>query len=256
MLKVDRHKFIQEQLQEKGSIMVSALSFELNVTEETIRRDLEELEQQEKLKRVRGGAYLPQEFDKEVPIQIRENIYTTEKELIAKKAMEFISPNDTIMLDSSTTAYHIALKIKEARIKVTIITNSLKISQLAETATGIKLVCTGGVLRQSSNSFVGYSATDSLSQYFADKAFVSCSTLCLKQGMTDNSSREGALRKIMLENAQENYLIVDYTKFDAPSLYKIADLAEVETIITDKPLNKLTTTTLSNQNIKVVIATE
>lgn len=254
MLKVDRQKYILEKLNENGSIMVSTLSTDLNVTEETIRRDLEELEQQGKLKRVRGGAYLPQEFDKEVPINIRANIFNEEKEIIAKKAMEFIKPNDTISLDSSTTAYHIANKLKEARIKVTIITNSLRISQLLENVLDIKLICTGGVLRHSSSSFVGYSATNSLAQFFSDKAFVSCSTLSLKHGITDNSSREGALRKTMIENSNEVFLIVDYTKFDTPSLYKIAELSDVKNIITDKTLDEITSTKLVNQDINIIIA--
>lgn len=254
MLKLERHKFIEDQLLENGSIIVSALSQELNVTEETIRRDLEELEKQKKLKRVHGGAYLPKEYDKEVPIRIRENIYKTEKEKIANKAMEFIQSNDTIMLDSSTTAYEIAVKIKESKIKVTIITNSLKISQLAENSSKIKLICTGGVLRRSSDSFVGYTATNSLSQFFADKAFVSCSTLCLTHGVTDNSSIEGALRQIMLKNANKTYLIVDYTKFDTPSLFKIADLSEIENIITDKNLDKETNQSLADKNINLIIA--
>lgn len=254
MLKVERHKIIEERLQQKGSIMVSTLSTELDVTEETIRRDLEELEQQNKLKRVRGGAYLPNEFDREVPIQIRENIYQTEKDKIAKSALEMIASNESIMLDSSTTAYQIALKMKEARLKVTLITNSLKICQLMEDAPHIKTICTGGVLRLSSDSFVGYNATESLKQYYADKAFVSCSTLDLKHGITDHSSREAELRKIMLENAKDCFLVIDHTKFDTPALHKIGDISDVQNIIVDQALNKKVEKALNKMDINVIVA--
>lgn len=254
MLKVDRHKIIEALLQEHGSIMVSSLSLQLDVTEETIRRDLEELEQQHKLKRVRGGAYLPEEFDKEVPIRIRENIYNTEKERIALKCLEYIESGDTLMLDSSTTAIQLAVKIKESKKNVTIITNSLKISQLAEDAAGIKLICSGGVLRKSSDSFVGYSATDTLINYYADKAFVSCSTLGQEFGVTDNSSREAAVRKVLLTNSVIKYLIVDHTKFDNPSLHKICDFSAIGNVITDKAIDTDAGDYFEKIGVKVIVA--
>lgn len=254
MLKIERHKIIEEHLKEKGSVMVSALCEELAVTEETIRRDLEEMEQQKKLKRVRGGAYLPHEFDREVPIQIRENIYQKEKDRIAKAALELIETNESIMLDSSTTAYQIAIRMKEARTKVTIITNSLKICQLMENSPYIKTICTGGVLRHSSDSFVGYNATESLKQYYADKAFVSCSTLTIQHGITDHSSREAELRKIMLNNAKDCYLVIDHTKFDTPSLYKIGDISDVQNIIVDQCLDHENEQAIEKLGIKLIIA--
>lgn len=108
MLAIQRLKEIEKILNEKGSVIISTLSKQFNVSEETIRRDLDKLEKTKVLKRVRGGAYLQSETDKQVPLEIREKIYLEEKHEIANKAIEFIQDGDTLMIDSSTTAVCVA----------------------------------------------------------------------------------------------------------------------------------------------------
>lgn len=252
MLKTKRLEVIENHLYKDGSVVVSQLSKELNVTEETIRRDLEELEKQDKLKRVHGGAFLPDTFDREVPIKIRESIYNTEKVIIATCCLNFIKNGDSILLDSSTTAIQLAKLIKESQKQITVITNSLKVSQIFENYSLIKLISLGGNLRLASNSFVGNLTTNNLEEYFVDKSFISCSGLDINFGITDNSEQEAKVRKKMLIHSSSKFLIVDHTKFDSPSVYKICNLSEIDTIITDTIVKSNWKEKLTSLGIEIV----
>ena len=110
MLKLERQLFIEKELHEKGSVLVSELSKVLDCSEETIRRDIKEMEAAGKLNKIHGGAYLPDKYDKGVPIELRESFFASEKEQMADKAVDIIKDHSVIMLDSSTTC----LKLAEA----------------------------------------------------------------------------------------------------------------------------------------------
>ncbi|MCY6959254.1 DeoR/GlpR family DNA-binding transcription regulator [Clostridium brassicae] len=252
MLAVDRLKKIEELLIENGSVMINNLSELLDVSEETIRRDLEKLEKENKLKRVRGGAYLPETSDNEVPIRIRENIFLEEKQLIGQKCVELIEEGDCIMLDSSTTALYIAKNLNKSNKKATVITNSVKIVCEFENSKNIKVISLGGTFRKSTSSFIGYIATDSLQKLFADKSFVSCSSISVDFGATDNNESEAMVRNIMLKNSVKKFLVVDHTKFDSPSVNQICKLNDLDMIITDKTIPKKYKEVLVRHEVEIV----
>ncbi|MCY6483409.1 DeoR/GlpR family DNA-binding transcription regulator [Clostridium aestuarii] len=253
MLAVDRLKKIEELLIENGSVIISNLSELLNVSEETIRRDLEKLGKKNKLKRVRGGAYLSETSDNEVPIRIREKIFLEEKQLIGEKCIELIDEGDCVMLDSSTTALYIAKNLNTSKKKCTVITNSLKIASEFENSKNVKVICLGGTLRKSTSSFVGYITTDSLQRLSADKSFISCSSISADFGVTDNHELEATVRKCMLTNSMKKCLVVDYTKFDSPSVNQICKLNDLDMIITDRKIPKKYKDILMKNEIEIVI---
>ncbi len=127
MLAEGRLKEIERILNEKGSVIISNLSKIFKVSEETIRRDLEKLEKKNILKRVRGGAYLLSDNDKQVPLEIREQIFLEEKHEIAQECVNHIEDGETLMIDSSTTAICVAQEIEKKGLKLTVITNSIKV---------------------------------------------------------------------------------------------------------------------------------
>ncbi|MBO1265426.1 DeoR/GlpR transcriptional regulator [Proteiniclasticum sp. SCR006] len=253
MLKIDRHKFIIGELNKYGSILISDLSTQLSVSEETIRRDLKELESSGILKRIHGGAFLPEKDDKGAPVEIRETIFSKEKEALSSFVLKnYIKESDTIILDCSTTCLKLAQLIFNTNMKVTIITNSHRISHLfTKQSTQVKLIVIGGEFRHRSNSFVGYQATDSLLYYFADKAFISSPAIDLKLGLLDNNFKESRVRKTMLDQAKQHILIADHTKFFDSAEFVIADLNNIETIVTDKKLSAEWLDVLNNKNIKL-----
>lgn len=253
MLVVDRLKKIEELLIENGSVMISNLSELLNVSEETIRRDLEKLEKKTKLKRVRGGAYLPEISDQEVPIGIREKIFIKEKELIGKKCINLIEENDCVMFDSSTTVLHIAKNLNMSKKKVTVITNSLKIADEFQNNKNVKLICLGGFFRKSTSSFIGYMTTDVLEKLSANKAFISCKSVSKDFGVTDTHELEAMVRKTMLKNSMKKYLVLDHTKFASPSINKICDLRDLDAIVTDREITKEYSEFLKKNEVEIII---
>lgn len=235
MLKVDRHNLIEKELNLKGSITISECAKLLNVSEETVRRDFREMESQNRLTRIHGGAYKEESDDKNVPIHLREVLFLDEKIQMARYALNhYIIENDTIMIDSSTTCYQLAKLILLSDLHVTIITNSLKIMQLFDTNSGnSKLIAIGGQYRRKSCSFVGEYALKEIGSFYADKCFISTSVLDQKHGLIDSSALECYVHKKYLENSENQYILADHTKFGDHADYIVSDWENIHTVITD-----------------------
>ncbi|MBE3554849.1 MAG: DeoR/GlpR transcriptional regulator [Thermicanus sp.] len=236
MLAVERRRKIIELLLMHGNVIVTDLSKRFNVTEETVRRDLEKLEKEGQLIRTHGGAYLSEYVTKEYPVSLREQAFVEGKERIGSICAEMVLNGETIMLDSSTTSLYIARFLKKSKKKVTVITNALKVEIELSDQENIKLVSTGGTLRTRSLSYVGYAATNSLSSYYADKAFVSCTGVHQKKGIMDSNEFEAEIRKMMMLHSEQKILVADYTKFGKTAFSLIADLNQIDIVVTDKVL--------------------
>lgn len=253
MLKVDRHRMIEEELRLYGSLLISDMSKKLNCSEETIRRDLNDLETQRKLKRIHGGAFLPETEDRGAPVHLKETFLPKEKGSLASFTLKnHIREGETIMLDSSTTCLTLAQQLSIQNMKLTIITNSLRICSLFDKqVSSIRLIAIGGTFRQKASSFVGYQATDAVSHYVADKCFISCSAIDLVHGLLDNSQDESQVRKAFIRHSQKNFLIADHTKFSDTADYIITGLDSVDTVITDKKLSAAWEKTLKEHKLPV-----
>lgn len=172
MFALERQKRILEQLKTAGAVTVSRLSAELGVTEETIRRDLEKLEKQEALVRTHGGAVPLDENKQEVSLERRKKINTGTKEKLAKKAVRYITPGDTVFIDASTTTFFIAEELKHFH-GITVITNSLRVANELSGLPDIKLILVGGTVSMN-QSLVGSMAENNIqNHYFVNKMFFS-----------------------------------------------------------------------------------
>jgi DeoR/GlpR family transcriptional regulator of sugar metabolism len=252
VLAVDRIAAIEKSLDTSESVSVADLSRFFEVTEETIRRDLDKIVARDNLVvRVHGGAFRQKPFDHEAPYQLRENLLVAEKERMARRSSAVLERGDTIMLDSSTSALYLAKQLKGLELGLTVITNSLRIAMELSDCTQTNLVLIGGTYRQASRSFVGYAASATLSQLHADKALVSCSGLSERFGLTDNNESEAQIRRLMLENSHRKFLLVDSDKFGRCKNYHIADLEGVETLFTDKLPDTGIIRVLSGENVSL-----
>lgn len=249
MLAVERRKRIKDIIEQNKSGTVLELAKILSVTEETIRRDLKMLEADGFLLRTHGGAFIKDSAQTEASFQFREQIYIESKQIIAEKCRELVSNGDTIFFDASTTAASVCQTIKDK--DVTVITNSLKILNLLCNYKNLKVFSTGGALSTKSMSFVGRHSCASLQQYHVDKAFISCDSLHIVYGLTDSSERQADIRQAAIENAQEVYLIADYTKFDKTAFVKIADFSKISALITDQEVSPKWKTFCSKKGIKI-----
>lgn len=235
MLKKDRQRFIEARLRLKGTITVKEMATELACSEETIRRELKAMEDCGLLHRVHGGAYIDS-FQNQIPVSKRKEFLVNEKAKIAQLAFgKYINGQMTVMLDDSTTCLTLAREIIDKDLEVTIITNSLNIIKLFEgNLQNTKLISIGGNYRSASASFVGHVAESSLRKYYCDIAFLSCPSMGMKSGLMHNVSEQSAISRIMLERSAKKVLLMDYSKFRDHIRFLIADICEIDAVVTDK----------------------
>lgn len=233
MLAIDRLNAIRQILIQQESITVADLSSQLNVTSETVRRDLDRLSKEDdRVVRVHGGAFYRSTL-KETPYIYRQNALINEKNQIAKSAMGYIRDGDSMMLDNSTTTLCLAKQIKVSGLKLSVITNSLDIINELCDCENIKLICIGGSYHESSRSFSGIMAIKELVNFHTDMAFISCSGINQDFGLTDVNEKISQIRLTMLNNASCRYLLVDHTKFGRCKTNKIAPLSILDSVFTD-----------------------
>ncbi|MBE7011506.1 MAG: DeoR/GlpR transcriptional regulator [Ruminococcaceae bacterium] len=239
MLALERQKRILEILNADGSVLVSKLSEELDVTEETIRRDLEKLEKQEVLIRTHGGAVPVDENDYELSLEKRKNTNITAKEKLAKEAVKFVKPWDTIFLDASTTTFYMAKEIKKMQ-NVTVITNSVRVINELSGLKDVKVIGIGGLLSQN-QSFVGSLAEDTIEKnYFANKMFFSSKGIMEEDTwVLESNEQECAIKQKMIKNSTERYFICDKSKIGRVGFVKLLPFEKINYFITDyKPSEK------------------
>lgn len=249
MLQIERKNSIKKILREKKSVTVTELAKTFNVTEETIRRDLNSLNKEGLLTRTYGGAFIQEGALNDINYSLRETDHVESKKSIAGKCMEFVQNGDSIFLDSSTTALFIAEAI--CNMRITVLTDSLKIINSLSKYDNIHLIATGGQLSQRSMSFIGSGAIHSLNQYYVDIAFVSCRSISLENHITDSNENLSIIRRQIIKRSNKAFVIADYSKFNKTSFFHICNFDEIHSIVTDKPLDSNWHTTLSRYNIAI-----
>jgi DeoR/GlpR family transcriptional regulator of sugar metabolism len=232
MFGVERRNRIVALIQEKKSVLVQDMAAIFNVTEETIRRDLKELENGGFILRTHGGAMLVEDSKAEAAVGIREGINIAGKDAIGKAAAELVRDGDTIILDASTSSLFVAKHIKNKR-GLTVITNAEKILLELSGCEDFLLISTGGIFRHKSFSYVGKIAETALSNYHASKAFISCKGFSPKRGLMDSNEQESDIRKTMLKCSEEAVFLCDSTKFDKVGYVVTAQLEDFNYFITD-----------------------
>lgn len=253
MLKIERQNYILNKLKTEGSVLIADLSTTLECHEETIRRDLKELESTVDLKRIYGGAYLDDPQDSGVPVELRGCFFKEEKKAMAATALKYLNPGDTVMLDSSTTCLQFLECILNTNIPLTLITNSLEICSLCSSSSNssITLVCLGGQLRKKTKSFVGCRTTDMLSANYAHISFFSNPAIDLHYGLSDTNLNESQVRKCMLQHSKKHIFMMDHTKFSKITDNIFGNLNDIDVLITDQRLPEEWETALQKQGVTI-----
>lgn len=232
MLAIERRNKILSILQEEKRVVVNDLSQVFQVTEETIRRDLEKLEKEGLAKKTYGGAIINESLNVDLPYTVRKKTNVPDKQEIAEIISALVEDGDHIMMDASSTAVFVAKHLKNKK-NLTLITNSIEILLELSDVVGWKVLSTGGVLKEGSLSLVGYQAEKMISTFHVDKAIVSCKGIDMEKGITDSNEMDAHIKKLMLESANIKILAVDHSKFDKISFTKIGDLVDLDILVTD-----------------------
>ncbi|MBQ2986331.1 MAG: DeoR/GlpR transcriptional regulator [Tyzzerella sp.] len=233
MLAIERRNAILEKLQAERRVVVSELSILFDVSEETIRRDLEKLENEGYAIKSYGGAVLNENANLDLPFNIRKNKNVIGKQKIAELLSDIIHDGDYLFLDASSTAVAIAKAIKHKK-DITIITNSLEIAIELLEVPDCKVISTGGEIVSTAFGLVGHVTDKTIRSYYVDKAIVSSKGFELEKGFTDSDERHANNKRSMLESAKMKILAIDSSKFDRVAFAKIGDLRDITMIVTDE----------------------
>lgn len=254
MLAAERRMLILEKLQEDKKVIVSELSAYFEVSEETIRRDLDKLEKEGFAIKSYGGATL-NEHTTDMPFSVRNKKNMAGKQKVAQIIETLVADGEHIILDPSTTAVAIvkALKHKES---LTIITNSIEVLMEQPEVSSWEIISTGGILREDYLALVGPRAMETIEAYNVDKVIVSCKGLSMEKGVTDANEMFSQVKQTMLRSAREKILAVDCTKFDVIGFSKICNIEDFDIIVTDQKPSEVWLDYFNDKGMKCYYAKE
>lgn len=253
MFALERQKKTLEILERDGSVSVSKLSEEFEVTEETVRRDLEKLEKQELLRRTHGGAVSAAGGTNEASLKKRKNANVDAKIRMAKEAAKHIASGDTVFLDASTTTFFIAKELKGLK-DITVITNSLRVADCLAGSSGIRLIAVGGTVSVN-HSFVGTLAECAVEEkYFANKMFFSGKGVTAETGISESNEQECGIKRRMFKNSIEKYFLCDKSKIGSSGFMRLAGFDEIDFFITDAELDDTLAAQITESGAEVIVA--
>ena len=247
----ERRAQIIDRLLERGRVDVTELAEEFRVTGETIRRDLTELQRERLLRRVHGGA-VPYRGSMLVPrLEVREGRYVEEKRRIARAALAEVPERGSLIIDSGSTALHLADALDRER-DLTVITNHIPIIRSLATTERPEVIVLGGALQRRTLAFVDENGVDMLRDITVDVAFVGCDGMSPERGFTTPYRSEVAIKRAMMASARRVVMMFDHSKVGREQLFRFASPDEVDVIITDTGVDDATVALLQEQGPEVI----
>lgn len=251
MAQKERLEQIRQIMRTERKMSVSELSTQLAVTSETIRRDLEKLEQESFLTRTHGGAVItPADLSEKISFLKRESTNTEAKRIIAGLAVNLIPFGASIGCDASSTSMELLEQLKE-REDLLVLTNSVKaICDMAESH--YRLLSTGGYINRQSYSLQGGAAKNMVQEYHLEMVFMSCKGISRDGGIFDSHEVEIEMKKSLLEQGNKIYLLADHTKFGCVGFSKLAEIKDIDAVITDQKPSQEWLELFANRQVEVI----
>ena len=228
----ERMQEVLRMLETRDSVHVAELSKAFAVSEVTVRSDLSELARQGLVARVRGGVRPLQRGQSELGFDFRLRLEVERKRAIAKAAATLVEEGQAIALDSSTTAYYLALELRTKK-ELVVVTNGLLIAAALADAPGISVLVTGGMLRLHAMSLVGDLGADALRGTRISRGFLGARGLAIDDGLMDLNPDEVRIKREMASVCERVIGIVDGTKWHRTALLPFVATDQVDAIVTD-----------------------
>ena len=253
LLQAERRNYIIEILNRDGRVIIEDLAKILNVSDMTIRRDLQYLEDHKLITRTHGGAVLHNLLTEEIPYTKKAEQNIEQKYKIGTYASSLVEEGNVVILDAGTTNMEIAKGLIGIK-NIKVITNDLIIAAFLSKYEGINVYCTGGIVQKDTGACLGVSAIEFLQNIHADIAFVGASCIDVKKGITTPSIEKAQWKKEVIKSAERAILVADSLKFGKVSFAKICQLDRFDLIITDSGIDEDTKEVLSklDMDIKLV----
>jgi Transcriptional regulators of sugar metabolism len=257
MYNIERQYAIVDILEKNSKVSVNDLAEHFQISRETIRRDLKEMEISGLIKRTHGGCVaIPNKDDRyEYPLIVRSKYHNEAKIAICKKAAEYIADGDTIFIDNSSSCLNL-LKFIDPNLKVTIITNSIQLllESSKYTNDNIVIISLGGVFRANNFSLYGLLSQNNASSFYPVKSFLSCRGVCEDSGFTEVGIYEVETKRIFLEHSKELFFLIDSSKFGDAGSFHLTDISTANYIVTDNKIEQKYVDMVAKHDVKLIIA--
>ena len=247
----ERQKRIEEYLKKAEFASLEELSAHVGASISSVRRDLTALEASGNVKRTHGGARIISPPTDEFTFSARDTHQLDEKEAIGRAAAALIQPNQSVIVDAGTTAYHVARHLVDKAQMI--VTNSLPVANLFGSASRVEVVVSGGIIYPRLGVLVGPLAVETFSKIHADVAIMGAGGITL-EGVTNSHALLIDIQHQMIRGAQKIILCLDHTKFGRKSMIQLCELGAVHTIVTDSQAPTELVSELRVKGIDVVIA--
>ncbi|QGP91957.1 Glucitol operon repressor [Neomoorella glycerini] len=255
MFASERKQKIIEILEHTPAVRVAELSELFQVSEVTIRRDLQELEAAGLLKRTHGGAVSITTASFEPTLIEKEEEHLEEKKAIARAALDLIADGDTILLDAGSTTLQLARLLKANKKQaLTVVTNALNVAWELAFVEAIDLILTGGHLRHRTLSSVGPIADNTLLGLYVDKVFLATNSLDVERGLTTPNIYEAQTKQNMVKAGREVIVLADHSKFGRTSLGFVCPITAIHRLITDPGAPQEDLARLKERGVEVIVA--
>lgn len=244
----ERQNQIMARIQREGEVRINDLKEPFQVTEMTIRRDLEKLEHLGLVRRTLGGC-IPVTID--ISLKERKTVMIDEKMKIGRIAAELVLPGQSIFIDGGTTTLEIARHLKP-HSEITVVTNAINVAEeLMEKQ--IYTLVIGGMLLEKTLSLVGPIAVETLQKMAFDQIFLGTTGFSLQHGFSNSNVFEAELKKKAIQKAAKVNIVIDHSKFGASLLVSFAELSDVHRIVTDKPIGDELAEACKQQGVDVIL---
>ena len=229
MLKVERQSVILDELRYHNKVISSKLCEILNVSEDTVRRDLNDLQSKGQLKKVHGGAitlsYIPS-FKKREVLEIQT------KHIIAKKALSLIEDNHVLIIDGGTSNLQLVNMLPGDK-RLTIFTNSIPVASKLCEYPNVDGVLLGGNILQKGHSIIGHQAVESLQEIQADMCFLGITSVDVHDGMTEANRKETNIKRAIISSSNKVVSMVISSKVNTRQPFKVCDINCMDIMVTD-----------------------
>lgn len=226
-----RQHLIMDYIREHGSVQVDQLSSHLQVTPQTIRRDLNQLYEKKLLQRVHGGAVVKDNVEN-LGYGARKTLMAEEKYNIARRTAELLPDNSSLFINIGTTTEGVAEFLFD-RQGMLVVTNNINVASMLWPAPGLEVMIAGGSIRRSDGGIVGSSAEEFVANFKLDFAIIGCSAIDGDGELFDFDLREVRVTRSIIKHARSVILVADSMKFDRRAPIRIGDLSDIEILVTD-----------------------
>ncbi|QXO18453.1 MULTISPECIES: DeoR/GlpR family transcriptional regulator [Vibrio] len=252
MKQVPRHQQIVELVTKHGYVSTEELVERFNVSPQTIRRDLNELADENKIRRYHGGATIPLSSEN-ISYNTRKSINFSEKDIIAEEVAKSIPDGATLFIDIGTTPEAVARALNKNHKQLRVVTNNMNVATILLPNPEVRLILAGGEVRNRDGGIVGEATLDFIKQFRLDFGILGISGIDLDGSLLDFDYHEVRVKQAIIENSRSVLLAVDHSKFGRNAMVKLGNISQIHSLFTDQRPPEQIINILNEHNITLSV---